>query len=169
MKVIIDSKELDLTILRLTHQLQEDIDANDELVIIGIQPRGVKFSDRVVAQLRQLRKEDRILYGLLDITFYRDDVRQELHVANKTDMPFSIEGKRVILMDDVLFTGRTVRAALDALQDFGRPASVKLCVLVDRLYNRELPVRPDYCGKAIDSSMTQEVKVSWEKGCVELY
>lgn len=169
MKIILDSGQLKLTILRLAQQLQEDVDAADEIVIVGIQPRGVKFSDRVVEALRQLRPGDKIRYGMLDITFYRDDVRRELHVANKTDIPFSIEGKRIILMDDVLFTGRTVRAALDALQDFGRPAAVKLCVLVDRLYNRELPIRPDFCGKAIDSSMTQEVKVSWENECVELY
>ena len=110
-----------------------------------------------------------ILYGKLDITFYRDDIRQELHVANQTDIPFSIEGKKVVLIDDVLYTGRTIRAALDALQDFGRPEKVELCVLINRRFSRELPIQPDYVGKAIDSIISQKVKVEWEKMEVVLY
>jgi pyrimidine operon attenuation protein/uracil phosphoribosyltransferase len=116
--------------------------------------------------------EKNIQYGILDITFYRDDVRKELHVANKTDIPFSIENKQVILIDDVLWTGRTIRAALDALLDFGRPKKVELCVLIDRRFNRELPIQPDYTGRAIDTIVSQKVKVFWkengEKECVEL-
>ena len=110
-----------------------------------------------------------INYGKLDITFYRDDIRKELHVANHTDIPFTIEGKRVILIDDVLYTGRTIRAALDALLDFGRPGKVELCVLIDRRFSRQLPIQPDYVGKAIDSIISQKVKVEWDKKEVILY
>ena len=138
-------------------------------MFIGIQPRGVKFSDKLVEAIRQIRPEEAVLYGVLDITFYRDDIREELHKANKTDIPFSIEGRNVVLIDDVLYTGRTIRAALDALQDFGRPKKVELCVLVDRRFNRELPIQPDYCGKSIDSIVSQKVKVEWDREEVVLY
>ena len=102
-------------------------------------------------------------YGQLDITFYRDDIRKSLHIANTTHIPFDIENKRVILVDDVLYTGRTIRAALDALLDFGRSAEVQLCVLVDRRFSRELPIQPDYTGKVIDTIVSQRVKVSWKE------
>lgn len=102
-------------------------------------------------------------YGKLDITFYRDDVRKELHKANHTAIPFSIEGKNVVLIDDVLYTGRTIRAALDALLDFGRPAKVELCILIDRRFSRQLPIQPDYIGKSIDSIVSQKVKVFWNE------
>ena len=141
----------------------------DELVFIGLQPRGVQLSKMVVDNIQKMYPGEPIAYGVLDITFYRDDVRQEIHVANKTDLPFSIEGKKVILIDDVLYTGRTIRAALDALQDFGRPKQVQLCVLVDRRFNRELPIQPDYFGKAIDTLVSQKVKVDWDKAAVVLY
>jgi pyrimidine operon attenuation protein/uracil phosphoribosyltransferase len=169
LKTIIEKSQLQLTIQRLAHQLLENHADSDELVFIGIQLRGVRFSDRLMEAIRSIRPAANFHYGKLDITFYRDDIRRELHVANKTEIDFPIEGKQVILIDDVLYTGRTVRAALDALQDFGRPASVRLCVLVDRKFNRELPIQPDYFGRAIDSLMEQEVKVSWENETVELY
>lgn len=133
-----------------------------DTVIIGLQPRGIFLSDKVVDELSKLTSGT-ISYGKLDITFYRDDVRKELHVANKTDIPFSIENKQVILVDDVLFTGRTIRAALDALLDFGRPSKVELCVLIDRRFSRELPIQPDYCGRAIDTFASQKVKVNWKE------
>ena len=144
----------------------------DNTVIIGLQPRGIFLSDRMVHELSALVEPASISYGKLDITFYRDDVRTELHVANKTDIPFSIEGKQVVLIDDVLWTGRTIRAALDALLDFGRPSKVELCVLIDRRFNRQLPIQPDYTGRAIDTITTQKVKVFWKEkdgnDCVEL-
>ncbi len=169
MTTILDKQQLHLTILRLSHQLLENhLDLKD-VVFIGMQPRGVKVGDRIVESVRQLCADENVQYGVLDITFYRDDIRNELHVANKTDIPFSIEGKQVILIDDVLYTGRTIRAALDALQDFGRPQKVELCVLVDRRFNRELPIQPDYCGKAIDTIISQKVKVEWDKEAVVLY
>ena len=169
MKIILDKQQLHLTILRLAHQLLENHLNLKDVVFIGLQPRGVKVSNLLVENIRSLHPSDKLQYGLLDITFYRDDIRDELHVANKTDISFSIEGKEVILIDDVLYTGRTIRAALDALQDFGRPKKVELCVLVDRRFNRELPIQPDYCGKAIDTVISQKVKVEWDREEVVLY
>lgn len=169
MKTILDKQQLHLTLLRLSHQLLENHLNLKDVVFIGLQPRGVKVSAKIVEHVKQLCPGEHIDYGLLDITFYRDDIRNELHVANKTELPFSIEGKQVILIDDVLYTGRTIRAALDALQDFGRPQRVELCVLVDRRFNRELPIHPDYCGKAIDTIISQKVKVEWEREEVVLY
>lgn len=149
-----------LTLQRLASQLLEDPELLAQTALIGIQPRGVFLSDRLAALLRR-EGAPPFDYGHLDITFYRDDVRQELHVPNKTDIGFSIEGKRVVLVDDVLYTGRTIRAALDALMDFGRPARVELLVLINRRYRRELPVQPDYTGRSIDSIVSQKVKVLW--------
>ena len=169
MITILDKQQLHLTILRLANQLMENHLHLNELVFIGLQPRGVRVSKMVVDNIQQLYPNEQVTYGILDITFYRDDIRKELHVANKTDIPFSIEGKKVILIDDVLYTGRTIRAALDALQDFGRPQKVELCVLVDRRFNRELPIQPDYFGKAIDTVVSQKVKVDWDKEEVILY
>ena len=169
MKIILDKQQLHLTILRLAHQLLENhLDLMD-VVFIGLQPRGIKVSNKLIENIRALYPLEKVQYGILDITFYRDDIRDELHVANKTDIPFSIEGKKVILVDDVLYTGRTIRAALDALQDFGRPQKIELCVLVDRRFNRELPIQPDYCGKAIDTITSQKVKVEWDREEVVLY
>lgn len=141
----------------------------DDLVFIGVQPRGVHVSERIATHIQLLSKQAAIQYGVLDITFYRDDVRSELHKANKTDIAFSIEGKRVILIDDVLYTGRTIRAALDALQDFGRPRKIELAILVNRRFTRELPIQPDYFGISIDTSPEQKVKVDWETDEVILY
>ena len=113
-------------------------------------------------EIKKETSSDKIQYGKLDITFYRDDIRKELHIANSTDIAFSIEGKNVILIDDVLYTGRTIRAALDALLDFGRPEKVELCVLIDRRFSRQLPIQPDYIGKSIDAIVSQKVKVFWK-------
>lgn len=169
MQILLSPRQLKLTINRLSQQLVENFDTLQDVVFIGIQPRGIKLSDQIISHIKQLCPKENICYGILDITFYRDDIRNELHVANNTDIPFSIEGKKVILIDDVLYTGRTIRAALDALQDFGRPQKVELCVLVDRRFNRELPIQPDYFGKAIDTVVSQKVKVEWDREEVILY
>ena len=161
LKIILNEQQLAITIQRLTHQLLENHINLENTVLIGIQPRGIYFSDRIVQQLRTLVTPDAIHYGKLDITFYRDDVRTGLHELNKTEIPFSIENKNVILIDDVLWTGRTIRAALDALLDFGRPAKVELCVLIDRRFSRQLPIQADWVGRPIDSIITQKVKVYW--------
>jgi len=166
---ILDKQQLHLTILRLANQLMENHQHLNELVFIGLQPRGVQVSKLIVDNIQKLYPGEKVAYGILDITFYRDDIRRELHVANNTDIPFSIEGKKVILIDDVLYTGRTIRAALDALQDFGRPQKVELCVLVDRRFSRELPIQPDYFGKSVDTVVSQKVKVEWDMEQVILY
>ena len=169
MKSILNEQQLAITIKRLAHQILENNTDLTDTVLIGLQPRGIYLSDRIVTEIKKEFPKVIVQYGKLDITFYRDDVRTELHIANQTDIPFSIEDKIVILIDDVLYTGRTIRAALDALQDFGRPQKVELCVLVDRRFNRELPIQPDYCGKAIDTAFSQKVKVEWDKEEVILY
>ena len=169
MKIILEKQQLHLILQRLANQLVENHSTLKEVVFIGLQPRGVQVSKIIVENIKQLFPEEKIQYGVLDITFYRDDVRSEIHKANKTDIPFSVEGRKVILIDDVLYTGRTIRAALDALQDFGRPQKIELCVLVDRRFNRELPIQPDYFGKAIDTVSSQKVKVEWDKEQVILY
>lgn len=128
-----------------------------------MQPRGIYVSDRIADELKKLTDPQKIAYGKLDITFYRDDVRKEIKFANKTDIPFSIENKNVVIIDDVLWTGRTIRAALDALLDFGRPAKVELCVLIDRRFSRELPIHADYVGRTIDTFPSQKVMVRWKE------
>ena len=163
MKTILSAQQLTLTVKRLAHHILEHNATLQDTVIIGLQPRGIFLSDRIVAELRGLVQPGAIQYGKLDITFYRDDVRQGLHIANSTDIPFSLENKHVILIDDVLYTGRTIRAALDALLDFGRPSKVSLCVLIDRRFSRELPIQPDFSGKTIDTIISQKVKVCWKE------
>ena len=169
MKSILSKEQLNVTIKRLAHQILENHIDLQNTALIGIQPRGVYLSDRIVEEIKKEVFTKNIQYGKLDITFYRDDIRKELHKANHTDILFSIEGKKVILIDDVLYTGRTIRAALDALLDFGRPEKVELCVLIDRRFNRQLPIQPDYIGKAIDSIVSQKVKVEWDKKEVVIY
>lgn len=163
MKTILSKNQLALTIKRLAHQILENHPRLEDTVIIGLQPRGIFLSDRIVRELEKLVSSTTIQYGKLDITFYRDDVRKSLHIASSTNIPFSIENKRVILVDDVLYTGRTIRAALDALLDYGRPSKVALCVLVDRRFSRELPIQPDFLGKAIDTIYSQRVTVLWKE------
>lgn len=162
MKTILNEQQLAITIKRLAHQIVENHVNLDNTVLIGLQPRGVFVSDQIVEEIRRMLPGREVLYGKLDITFYRDDVRKELHLANHTDIPFGIENKNVVLIDDVLHTGRTIRAALDALLDFGRPARVELCILIDRRFSRQLPIQPDYVGRSIDSILSQKVKVFWK-------
>lgn len=163
MKTVITAEQIQLTIKRLAHQVLENHVRLENTVLIGLQPRGIFLSDRLVKEIQLGQPNFSIPYGKLDITFYRDDVRKELHVPNQTQIDFSIEDRNVLLIDDVLYTGRTIRAALDALMDFGRPAKVELMVLIDRRYSRQLPIQPDYTGKAIDSIITQRVKVLWQE------
>jgi pyrimidine operon attenuation protein/uracil phosphoribosyltransferase len=169
MQLLISNPKLHLIIIRLAQQLIENDENLNDTIFIGLQPRGVYVSDKIIAEINKLCPNEELKYGLLDITFYRDDVRNEIHVPNKTKIPFSIDGKKVILIDDVLYTGRTIRAALDALQDFGRPKKVELCVLVNRRFDRELPIQPDYYGIVIDSHIQQKVKVDKENGEVIIY
>lgn len=168
MEVLLSASQFQLTTSRLAQQLIEDYSNLKNHVFIGLQPRGIFVANTIVEKIAALTT-DLVNYGKLDITFYRDDVRSEIHKANQTDIPFSVDGKDVILIDDVLYTGRTIRAALDALMDFGRPRSVKLCVLVNRRFTRELPIQPDYFGTTINTLPTQKVKVNTSTLEVEIY
>ena len=163
MKSILSEQQLTITIKRLTQQILENHLDISKSVFLGVQPRGIFVSDRIVREIRQEVGDKTIRYGKLDITFYRDDIRNALHVPNMTDIPFSLEGMNVVLIDDVLYTGRTIRAGLDALLSFGRPSKVELCVLIDRRFSRELPIQADYVGRAIDSIISQKVKVYWKE------
>ena len=158
---IMEEDQLKLTLKRLAHELIENHYPFTNTCIIGIQPRGIAISDFITQYIQTIHPEVSVAYGKLDITFYRDDFRGQIHIPSITDLPFSIEGKKVILIDDVLYTGRTIRAAMDALLDNGRAQKVELCILVDRKFSRELPIQPDYVGKSIDSIVTQKVKVIW--------
>lgn len=163
-RLILDNKKLNLTINRLCYQLIENHKDFSSTAIIGIQPRGVHLADRINKRLKEITGLE-IEYGLLDISFYRDDYRHaEKKIEPKpTTIRFSTEGKKVVLIDDVLFSGRTVRAAMEALLDHGRPSKVELLVLVDRRFTREYPIQPDYVGKAVDSLTTERVKVEWKE------
>jgi len=163
LKTILNEQQISLTIRRLARQVLENHLDLIDTVIIGLQPRGLYLSDKIAEELTRNLAGKVINYGILDITFYRDDVRREIKVPNKTNIHFSIENKNVVLIDDVLYTGRTIRAALDALLDFGRPAKVELCVLIDRRFSRQLPIQPDYTGKVIDALLSQKVKVLWKE------
>ena len=161
-KTIVTAQQIPLIIKRLAHQILEEHPDPAETVFIGVQPRGIYLSNRLVKELEMLYGK-KIKYGLLDITFYRDDYRKQLHVPNQTRIDFSIENKSVVIIDDVLYTGRTTRAALDALLDFGRPSRVELCVLIDRRFSREFPILSNYAGKTIDTIFSQKVKVNWQE------
>lgn len=169
MTCLLNPKQLQLTIQRLAHQLIENETDFDQVVFIGIQPRGKYLAERMMQVIHSLHVNHEVQYGVLDITFYRDDYRDELHLPTETKLLQKIEGKRVVLIDDVLYTGRTIRAALDALQDFGRAKQIELCVLVDRRFNRELPIQPDYCGVAIDTRSSEKVKVDWNQESVFVF
>lgn len=166
---LLDGQLLDLTMQRLCHQLAENHEDFTDSVLVGMQPRGRYFADRIKTRLDRITGGN-VPIGYLDITFYRDDFRRREAPlqANETIMPFDVESKHVVLIDDVLFTGRTIRAALSALGEYGRPASVELMVLIDRLYSRDLPIQPDYTGRAVNSILSQRVVVEWtEQGAAE--
>lgn len=159
-KIILDAAQLDITISRLCQQIIENHNDFSDSAILGMQPRGVFLAEMIHKKLEKDLKTT-IPFGILDTTFHRDDFRRrETPVkANETRVPFILEGKKVLLVDDVLFTGRSVRAALDAMISFGRPAKVELLVLIDRKYNRDLPIAPDYVGKQVSTIATQKVLV----------
>lgn len=159
-KLIFNKELLAITIDRLCYQLIENHDNFAESVMVGLQPRGIYLSKRIFERLREINLENQLKHGELDISFFRDDFRRrDLIVPSATNMDFIVEGKRVIIVDDVLFTGRTIRAGLDALLAFGRPARVELLVLVNRKFSRQLPIEPDYIGKSIDTISSEKVKV----------
>lgn len=164
-KLLINEYRMEVMIRRMTYQLFEKIDNFEETVIIGLQPRGGILASRLHTQLKEISGHQNIPFGELDVTFYRDDFRRkpEPLIPHINNIDFLIESKKVILIDDVLYTGRSIRAALDALTAYGRPASVELAVLIDRRYSRELPIEPDYTGEKVDSRAKDKVKVEWKE------
>lgn len=163
-RLLFDSQLLKVTISRLCQQLIEVHDDFSQSVIIGMQPRGIFLAQRIQSELEKLTGST-IHLGFLDTTFHRDDFRRrdEPITPSQTKIPFLIENKNVILVDDVLFTGRTVRAALDAMNTFGRPAKVELLVLIDRLYSRHIPVEANYVGRKVNTIQSQKVLVEIEE------
>lgn len=162
-KLIMDSLEIQRTLKRISHEIIEKNKGTDGLVLVGIRTGGVHIARRIALYIKEIEGVD-IPVGILDITLYRDDLstRKEQPVVKKTEIPFSIEDKKIILVDDVLFTGRSVRAALDGLIDFGRPGTIQLAVLIDRGH-RELPVKADYVGKNIPTSRKELIEVQLEE------
>jgi len=163
--IILNSKSFELTINRLCFQLIENHNDFSESVIIGLQPRGTYLANRIQQQLQHILKNENIKYGELDVTFFRDDFRrrEEILIPKSTKIDFIIENKKVILVDDVLYTGRTIRSGLDAMLAFGRPQKVELLVLIDRRFSRHLPIQPNYVGKKVDSIASEKVKVEWKE------
>jgi pyrimidine operon attenuation protein/uracil phosphoribosyltransferase len=162
-RIILDEHQLGIIIHRLCRQLIETHDHFQNTVIIGLQPRGVFMARRIHQHISELTKNSHIPYGDLDVTFHRDDFRKRDLVPNKTNIDFIIEDKNVVLIDDVLFTGRTIRAGLDAMMAFGRPADVELLVLIDRRFSRNVPIQAKYIGRTIDSVTSEKVKVDWKE------
>ncbi len=162
-RIILNSQTFQLTITRLSHQLIEVHNDFSDSVIIGLQPRGIFLARRIQKELCRILKKKNIPCGELDVTFYRDDFRKKELIPNKTNIDFIIEDKNVVLVDDVLFTGRTIRAGLDAMLAFGRPKDVELLVLIDRRLSRHLPIQAKYKGKTIDSIASEKVRVDWKE------
>lgn len=162
---MIDADRMAVMIQRLAYQLVENYDNFNDVVVIGLQPRGTVLAKRLHTLIQEIAGNTSIPFGELDVTFYRDDFRrsEEPLTPNTNSIEFLIENKKVILVDDVLYTGRSIRAALDALTAYGRPAKVELAVLIDRRYARELPIEPDYTGEAVDTRAHDKVKVQWSE------
>jgi pyrimidine operon attenuation protein/uracil phosphoribosyltransferase len=163
-QVILDDQQVQLTMNRLAYQLIENHDQFSSTVLIGLQPRGIHVLERLKRILESVLGHS-VTCGQLDITFYRDDFRRREKpiIPSATNIDFTIEGKNVVLIDDVLYTGRTIRSGLDALLAFGRPNSVELLVLVDRRFQRDLPIQADYVGKSVDTLDTERVSVEWSQ------
>ncbi len=163
-QVILNSKHLELTLKRLSHELIESHNDFSDTVLVGLQPRGIYVVSQLKKQLEIILGKE-IVCGNLDITFFRDDFRRREKplIPSITNIDFSLENKKVVLVDDVLYTGRTIRAGLDALLTFGRPSRVELLVLIDRRFRRDLPIQADYVGKMVDSLISERVSVEWEE------
>jgi len=161
MPIVMDADRIDRTLTRIAHEIVERNRGVEELALVGIRTRGVPIARRLARAVKEINGHD-IATGALDITLYRDDLMRHAvgpqPLIRRTEIPFSIDDRRILLVDDVLYTGRTIRAALDALIDFGRPKSIQLVVLVDRGH-RELPIKPDYVGKNLPTSLSQSVQV----------
>jgi pyrimidine operon attenuation protein/uracil phosphoribosyltransferase len=161
MPQVVDADRMSRAVTRIAHEILERNRGLDDLALVGIRTRGVPLARRLARALKDINGDD-VPTGALDITLYRDDLMRQpvgpQPVLRRTEIPFSIDDRKILLVDDVLYTGRTIRAALDALIDFGRPRAIQLIVLVDRGH-RELPIKPDYVGKNLPTSARQSVQV----------
>ena len=164
-KILLSSKEIHIILHRLACQLIENHTNFENTVLIGIQPRGTYLAERLVTVLEKDYHIPNVQLGLLDITFYRDDFRRRETPlqANATNINFIVENKKVVFIDDVLFSGRSVRAALTAIQSFGRPSEIELLVFINRRFSRHLPIQPDYSGSQVDVFNEEKVVVYWEE------
>jgi pyrimidine operon attenuation protein/uracil phosphoribosyltransferase len=163
-KIILEKKQIEITLDRLCFELIERHNDFSTTALVGLQPRGIYLSRRIHEHIVKITGNKKIRYGELDIAFYRDDFRRgEQIIPSALKIDFAVENQEIVLIDDVLFTGRTVRAALDALLDFGRPSKVELLVLIDRRYSRHLPIQPDYVGIEVDTRSNDKVKVEWKE------
>ena len=162
-KLLLNAKEIHIILHRLACQLIENHIHFDDTVLVGLQPRGIFLADRLREILIKEYKINDLKLGYLDITFYRDDFRRGLKPleANKTQIDFIVENKKVVFIDDVLYTGRSIRAALTAIQSFGRPSKIELLTLIDRRFSRHLPIQPNYKGRQVDAINEEKVKVNW--------
>lgn len=164
-KTLLNEKEIHIILHRLACQLIENHQDFSDTILIGIQPRGIYLANRLVQLLQEEYGIKNIQMGKLDITFYRDDFRRrnEPLQASKTEINFVVDSKNVVFIDDVLFSGRSIRAALTAIQAFGRPNNIELLVLIDRRFSRHLPIQPDYLGRQVDVIKDEQVKVGWKE------
>lgn len=164
-KKLLDQNQIDIILNRLACQLIENHNNFQDTVLIGLQPRGVFLSERLKKLLAESYDLKHINFGKLDITFFRDDFMRgnKVLVANKTEIDFIVEDKKVVFIDDVLYTGRSIRSALTAVQSFGRPKSIELLTLIDRRFSRHLPIQPDYKGRQVDAINRERVKVCWQE------
>jgi len=164
-KKLLNNNAIAIILQRLACQLIENHNDFKNTVLIGLQPRGIYLANRLAKILKEDYKISDLKLGQLDITFYRDDFRRrdEPLEANKTDINFTIENKKVVFIDDVLFSGRSIRAALTAVQSFGRPSEIELLVLIDRRFSRHLPIQPDYKGFQVDAINEEKVLVQWQE------
>ncbi len=164
-KVLLNAKEVDIALHRLACQLIENHNSFENTVLIGLQPRGIYLAERIKHLLQTHYRIEDIQLGYLDITFYRDDFRRSNKTleANKTHIDFIVEDKKVVFIDDVLYTGRSIRSALTAIQSFGRPLEIELLTFIDRRFSRHLPIQPDYRGRQVDAINKERVKVCWKE------
>lgn len=163
-QVILNTKQFNLTLQRLCRQLIENHDDFSNTVLIGLQPRGIPVLNRLKSLIENILGKE-IQCGTLDITFHRDDFRRRNlpPIPNITNIDFSLENKDIVLVDDVLYTGRSIRAGLDAMLTYGRPNRVELLIFIDRRFQRHLPIQADYIGKTVDSLVSERVSVEWDE------
>ncbi|GFS26113.1 bifunctional protein pyrR [Elysia marginata] len=164
-KTILTPKQFNITLHRLVCQILENHLELSELALVGLQPRGIYLAERIASMMRENYKVDNFSLGHLDITFFRDDFRRNENPlqANQTKIDFVVEGKQLVIIDDVLYTGRSVNSALAAIQAFGRPRQIELLTLIDRRFSRHLPIQPNYRGRQVDAFLNESVLVKWKE------